>query len=292
MLWLTFFFLRLIEGVFLYVTLQVVQPVACCSVQHHQVSFTTVQRTLAGNVLCGLVCSATLTRCWWRQSHLVHVGVKPAIASSNTVQAHKRVSCYRSCPMGLFDGVWMNVLNRQRVVSHLVSHVPSAHALVFPWASLVSCFACSERGWRDCNRFRSGMLAVMMLCSAWWSSASARRDKARHCLFLRMSGDNVIIPLTTGSMKVGLLIRKWPTTQVTFKTMCHLMTCGDSPQLHVDRPGYSNPCRGNNRGQTVKRTHDWSRRSRVISMAKSVSAKSMVMFKTSNLRFQIVSDRR
>ena len=64
-----FFFLRLIEGLFLYVTLQVVQPVACCSVQHHQVSFTTVQRTLAGNVLFGLVCSATLARCWLPNPH-------------------------------------------------------------------------------------------------------------------------------------------------------------------------------------------------------------------------------
>ena len=87
------FFLRLIERLFLDVILQAVQPVASCSVQHHQVSFTTMQRTLAGNVLCGLVCSATLTPCWWRQSHLVHIGVKPAITSSNTVQAHKRVSC-------------------------------------------------------------------------------------------------------------------------------------------------------------------------------------------------------
>ena len=59
-----FFFLRLIVELFLDVTLQVMQPdFACCSVQHHQVSFTTVQRTLAGNVLCSLVCSATLTRC-------------------------------------------------------------------------------------------------------------------------------------------------------------------------------------------------------------------------------------
>ena len=66
----------------------------------------------------------------------------------------------------------------------------------------MSCFACSEKGWRDCNRFRPGVLAVTMLCSACWSSASARRDKARHCLFLRMSGG--IIPLTTGSMKVGV----------------------------------------------------------------------------------------
>ena len=58
-----FFVLRLIEGLFLDITLQVMQPVACSSVQHHHVSFTTVQRTLAGNVLCGLVCSATLIRC-------------------------------------------------------------------------------------------------------------------------------------------------------------------------------------------------------------------------------------
>ena len=73
----------------------------------------------------------------------------------------------------------------------------------------MSCFACSEKGWRDCNRFRPGVLAVTMLCSACWSSASARRDKARHCLFLRMSGG--IIPLTTGSMKVGV-IRMHPDT--------------------------------------------------------------------------------
>ena len=98
--------------------------------------------------------------------------------------------------MGLFDGVWMNVLNRQRVVSLFVSQVHSARAL------LASCFVCSEKGWRDCNRFRPGVLAVTMLCSACWSSASARRDKARHCLFLRMSGG--VIPLTTGSMKVGV----------------------------------------------------------------------------------------
>ena len=64
------------------------------------------------------------------------------------------------------------------------------------------CFPCSLKGWRDCNRFRPGMLAVTMLCSTWWSSASGRRDKARHCLFLRMSGG--IIPLTTGSMKFGV----------------------------------------------------------------------------------------
>ena len=60
----------------------------------------------------------------------------------------------------------------------------------------MSCLACSEKGWRDCNRFRTGMLALTM------SSASARRDRAKHCLFLRMSGG--IIPLTTCSMKVGV----------------------------------------------------------------------------------------
>ena len=43
-----------------------------------------------------------------------------------------------------------------------------------------------------------------------------------------------------------------------------------------------------NRGQIVERTYNWSQRSWVIVIAKSVVAKSMVMFNTSNLRFQIV----
>ena len=34
-----------------------------CSVQHHQVSVTTVQRTFAGDVVCSLVCNPTPTRC-------------------------------------------------------------------------------------------------------------------------------------------------------------------------------------------------------------------------------------
>ena len=97
----------------------------------------------------------------------------------------------------------MNSLNRQCVVSHLVFQVPSAHALlVFPWASLVGCLASSEKGWRDCSHFRPGVLVVTVSCSVCWASASARRDKARHCLFLLMSGG--IIPLTTGSMEVGV----------------------------------------------------------------------------------------
>ena len=47
-----------------------------------------------------------------------------------------------------------------------------------------------------------------------------------------------------------------------------------------------------NRGQIVERTYDWLQRSWVIARAKSVVTRSMVMFKTSNLRFQIVSGRR
>ena len=39
--------------------------------------------------------------------------------------------------MGLFDGVWMNYLNRQHMMSRLVSQVPSVQALlIFPWESL------------------------------------------------------------------------------------------------------------------------------------------------------------
>ena len=61
--WFFFFFLRLIVELFLDVTLQVMQPdFACCSVQHHQVSFTTVQRTLA---LCPLPNSTNSTNSNW-----------------------------------------------------------------------------------------------------------------------------------------------------------------------------------------------------------------------------------
>ena len=35
---------------------------------------------------------------------------------------------------------------------------------------------------------RPGALDATVSCNACWSSASARRDKARHCLFMRMSG--------------------------------------------------------------------------------------------------------
>ena len=45
------------------------------------------------------------------------------------------------------------------------------------------------------------------------------------------------------------------------------------------------------RRQIVERTYDWSQRSWVIARGKSVATRSMVMFKTCNLRFQIVSGR-
>ena len=47
-----------------------------------------------------------------------------------------------------------------------------------------------------------------------------------------------------------------------------------------------------NRRQIVERTYDWSQRSWVIARGKSVATRSMVMFKTCNLRFQIVSGRK
>ena len=82
--------------------------------------------------------SATLTRCRWRQFHLVIV---------RFIRFRRTGECRaRSCRMGLCDGVWMNYLNRQRVMSHLVSQVPSTHAvLVFRRASFVRCLACSEK---------------------------------------------------------------------------------------------------------------------------------------------------
>ena len=49
------------------------------------------------------------------------------------------------------------------------------------------------------------------------------------------------------------------------------------------RPGYDIPATGIcwNRGQIVEMTYDWSQRSWVIARAKSVAARSYVMFKTS-----------
>ena len=60
------------------------------------------------------------------------------------------------------------------------------------------------------------------------------------------------------------------------------------------QPGYDLPATGKcwNRGHVVERTYDWSQRSWVIARAKSVVTRSMVMFKTSNMPFQIVSGRR
>ena len=46
-----------------------------------------------GNAVCGLVCRAALTQCWWQHSHLVQVVFNPAITSSYTVQAHLRMPC-------------------------------------------------------------------------------------------------------------------------------------------------------------------------------------------------------
>ena len=141
------------------------------------------------------------------------------------MEAELQENWLNMCPMGLFDGVWLN--SRQLVMSHLVSRVPSVFALlVFPRASFVSCLACSEKGWRDRNRFRPGELAVTVSCSLCWSSASAWRDKARHCLVLRMSGG--IVPLTTGSMKVGV-DRMHPDTsrRLLFSELHRVDVCGE-----------------------------------------------------------------
>ena len=63
----------------------------------------------------------------------------------------------------LYCIVWVKYLNRQRVMSHLVSQVPSAHALlVFTFASLEICLTCSEKWWRVCSRCCPGALTVPM----------------------------------------------------------------------------------------------------------------------------------
>ena len=69
--------------------------------------------------------------------------------------------------------------------------------------------------------------------------------------------------------------------------MGQLPTVSESvkPQSHRGlRPGYDLPATGKcwNHGQTVESTYDWSQRLWVIARAKSVAARSYVMFKTSN----------
>ena len=109
----------------LYVVLQVVKPVTRCSVQHHQVSVTTVCR---GHLLA-----------MWRAVWLSAPHSRDADGDSPiwlmlylnlpypVLMRFRRKCRVRSCPTGLFDGVWMNSLKWQLVVSHLVSQVPSAH---------------------------------------------------------------------------------------------------------------------------------------------------------------------
>ena len=72
---------------------------------------------------------------------------------------------------------------------------------------------------------------------------------------------------------------------------CSLMQAVSSELIYAPvtpglRSGYDLPATEKcwNRGQIVLRTYDWSQRSWVIAMAESVVARSMVMFKTYNLR--------
>ena len=57
------------------------------------------------------------------------------------------------------------------------------------------------------------------------------------------------------------------------------------------RPGYDVAATKTiwNRREIVGRTYDWSQRACVLARGKSVATRSMVMFKTCNLRFQIGS---
>ena len=74
--------------------------------------------------------------------------------------------------------------------------------LLFPAASLMIQRVCSEKACRDRRHLHPGAVVVTMVTSVCWSSVSARRTSARHCLFRRMSGG--VNPVTTGSMTVGV----------------------------------------------------------------------------------------
>ena len=94
-------------------------------------------------------------------------------------------------------------LSLQGVASHVLDQASFVHVvLLFPAASLMIHRVCSENGCRDRRRFRKGAVVVTIVCSVCWSSASARRASATHCLFRRMYGG--VTPVTTGSMTVGV----------------------------------------------------------------------------------------
>ena len=103
-----------------------------------------------------------------------------------------------SCLTDFFDGIGINSISLQGVSSHLLVHAPFVHVvLLFPATSLMMHRACSKKGCRD-----PGAVVVTMVCSVCWSSASARRASARHCLIRSISGG--VIPVSTGSMTVGV----------------------------------------------------------------------------------------
>ena len=72
------------------------------------------------------------------------------------------------------------------------------------WSSLVRHWLVDWLVLRKCSGIVVAFVLVHLLSrySVCWSSASARRDKARHSLFLRLSGG--IMPLSTDSMIVGV----------------------------------------------------------------------------------------
>ena len=106
----------------------------------------------------------------------------------------------RSCPTGFFGGIGIHSLSLQGVASHLLDQALFVHVvLFFPTASLMIHLAYSEKVCRDRICFRpDAVVATMVYNLCWWSSASARRASASHCLFRRMYGG--VIPVTSVSI--------------------------------------------------------------------------------------------
>ena len=106
----------------------------------------------------------------------------------------------RSCPTGFFGGIGIHSLSLQGVASHLLDQALFVHVvLFFPKASIMIHLAYSEKVCRDRRCFRPDAVVATMVCNlCWWSSASARRASASHCLFRRMYGG--VIPVTSVSI--------------------------------------------------------------------------------------------
>ena len=125
-------------------------------------------------------------------------------------------------------------------------------------------------------RLQSSCRSVIMRMCPFYSTPSTRLSSAHRLNYCEKSSSLLIIRTKVISC------------YVTSTTLCEEYTCRPhvckAPVTPGLRPGYDLPVTEKLGivGKIVERTYDWSQRSWVIARAKSVAARSYVMFKTSH----------